>query len=214
MNHNTHTFQLLISPIAMLLFLMAPLAIHAQGQASKMDVYRKACLLMIDGMDHKDKYALYEAKAVFDSVSVETITPTCAEGADAQRPPTVLFCAEYADSLIKHNFINAHLDNISIMRNTDNADLMVFHRAVAPHAAVSYQMEGSDECELMVVAQRAGDLRVTVTDPVTGKQWGAKADAGGHILQLTWTLGSDDSTYLIRIENNGDEPVSFVVTLN
>lgn len=214
MNHNKHFHRLLMALTAWTWALAAPMTGRAQAMPAKMVTYRNACLRMIDGMALRDKYALYEAKAAFDSVSLETVDLACTEGGEAQRPPTVLYCADYADSLIKHDFISAHLDNITIMRNNVSGDLMVFHRSLAPHASVTYQWEGHDECSLTVVSQQATQLHVSVTDLSLGQQWKANATPDGHCLQASWTMGNDDSPYAIRMENTGDEPVSFVVALN
>lgn len=213
MNHPHTSLRLLFGSWLAVALAFLPLSASAQDGTAKLTTYRNACLKMIDGISHKDKYALYAAKAAFDSVSVEAIDPICTEGGEAERPPVVLYCADYADSLIQSNFINARLDNITLMRHDDNSDLMVFHRAVAPHAAVSYAWEGQDACQLMVSAQGAKALRVTVTNPATGQHWEAKTEANGHILQASWTMGADDSAYVIRLENTGDETVSFVVAL-
>lgn len=213
MNHSHTSLRLLFAPWLVLVLALAPFSASAQDGTAKLAIYRNACLKMLDGISHKDKYALYAAKASFDSVSVEVIDPACIEGSEAERPATMLYCAAYADSLIQGNFINANLDNITIMRNTDDSDLMVFHHAVSPQAAVSYRWEGHDACQLMVAAPQAKALRVTVTNPATGQRWEAKAESNGHIAQTAWTMGDDDSPYDIRIENTGDEPVSFVVAL-
>ncbi len=187
---------------------------QSQHLSPKMTEYRNGCQKMLDGIANKDKYALYEAKADFAKVSMETIEPTCKEGDKAEEKPEILFCQEYADALIKNNFILNKLDDIAIMRNADDSDLLVFHKAVDAHGILTYEWEGSGKCEMLLVTKDGEKMKVTVTDKTNGKEYSAQPDGKGNMNYVAWDMGDHDSTYTIRIENLTDKRVSFAVALN
>lgn len=186
----------------------------AQDCSPKMAEYKAGCQNMLDGIANKDKYALYAAKEDFNKVSIETIEPKCKEGTQAEGKAKILFCTEFADSLIKHNFIANDLDDIAIMRNTDDSDLLVFHRSIAAKSTLCYEWEGSDRCELLLVTQNGENITVTVTDKSSGKQHTAKPDAKGNMNYVSWDMGTAEGTYSIRIENPTPRPISFAIALN
>lgn len=187
---------------------------QSQNLSPKMAEYRNGCQKMLDSIANKDKYALYEAKADFAKVSMETIEPECKEGGKAEEKPEILFCPEYADALIKNNFILNKLDDITIMRNTDDSDLLVFHKAVDAHGILTYEWEGSGKCELLLVTKAGEKMKVTVTDKTSGKEYVAQPNEKGNMNYVAWDMGDHDGTYIIRIENLTDKRVSFAVALN
>ena len=208
----THKNILFMAVMAVMNLL--PLQAQESNKSPKMTEYAKGCQKLLDGIAHKDKYALYEAKEDFARVSMESIAPECKEGSKGEEKPDVLFCQEYADALIKNNFLKTKLDDISIMRNADDSDLLVFHKAVDAYGVLYYEWEGSGKCELMLVTTHAELMKVTVTDKTSGKQFTAKPDEKGNMNYVTWDMGETDATYSIRIENLTDKRVSFAVALN
>lgn len=208
----THKHTLLTAALAAITLL--PMQAQEPDKSHQMAEYAKGCQKLLDGIAHKDKYALYEAKEDFAKVSMESIAPECKDGSKGEEKPDVLFCQEYADALIKNNFLKTKLDDISIMRNADDSDILVFHKAVDAHGVLNYEWEGSGKCELMLVTTQAEKVKVTVTDKASGKQYTAKPDEKGNINYVAWNMGDADSSYSIRIENLTDKRVSFVVALN
>lgn len=100
------------------------------------------------------------------------------------------------------------------MRNTDDSDLLVFHRSIAAKSTLCYEWEGSDRCELLLVTQNGENITVTVTDKSSGKQYPAKPDAKGNMNYVSWDMGTAEGTYSIRIENPTPRPISFAIALN
>ncbi len=192
----------------------ALLPAQAQECSPKIAEYKAGCQKMLDGIANKDKYALYEAKEDFSKVSMESIEPKCKEGRQAEGKASILFCTEFADSLIKHDFIVNDLDDISIMRNADDSDLLVFHRSIAAKSTLCYEWEGCGKCELLFITQKGGNIKVTVTDKLSGKQYTAKPNAKGNMSYVTWDMGISDGIYSIRVENPDSQPVSFAIALN
>ena len=77
--------------------------------------YRNGCLKMLEAMEEKDKYDLYEAKEWFGRVKVSTWQDVVAADTgvkEADKVPEVYFDAEFADSLLRHNFDFVPLDEI------------------------------------------------------------------------------------------------------
>ena len=207
-----HKQTLLTAALAAITLL--PTYAQESNRSPKMTDYAKGCQKMLDGIARKDKYALYEAKEDFAKVSMESIDPECKEGSKGEEKPDVLFCQEYADALIKNNFLKTKLDDISIMRNADDSDILVFHKAVDAHGVLNYEWEGSGKCELMLVTTHAEKVKVTVTDKTLGKQYIAKPDEKGNMNYVAWDMGDAEGSYSISIENMTDKRVSFAVALN
>lgn len=191
-------------------------SIQAQSStySTKMADYYNGCKKILEGIVNKDKYALYEAKEYFAKVNIENIYPVCKMGIKNEKKAEIFFCQEYADALIKNHFLLNNIDDISIMRNADESDLLVFHRAIDAHGILDYDWEGCDDCELTLITTKKGKMKVTVIDKTTGKEYEAQPDEQGIAYHINWNMGETENTYSIRVENMSDDCVSFVIALN
>ena len=145
--------------------------------------YRNGCLKMLEAMEEKDKYDLYEAKEWFGRVKVSTWQDVVAADTgvkEADKVPEVYFDAEFADSLLRHNFDFVPLDEISLMREVDgvgDADLLVMNKAVPAHGTLEFKAMGSGQCQLMLLSAQGAGLTLTVVETATGKEYAGKAIA-------------------------------------
>ena len=204
----------IIPIIALALCSLLPTNAQSTDRSTKMTEYGNGCRKLLEGIANKDKYALYEAKEELGKLNLEVIDPICEEGSKGEGKPLIMFCPEYADAMIKSNFLLQSLDDISIMRAGDDSDLLVFHKSVSAHGTLTYEWEGCGKCELMLVGKANDKLKVSITDTTSGKQYMALPDEEGGVSYVAWEMGTADGTYSIHIENTSDELVSFAIALN
>lgn len=190
------------------------------GMSGPMADYRNGCLKMLEAMEEKDKYDLYEAKEWFGRVKVSTWQDVVAADTgvkEADKVPEVYFDAEFADSLLRHNFDFVPLDEISLMREVDgvgDADLLVMNKAVPAHGTLEFKAMGSGQCQLMLLSAQGAGLTLTVVETATGKEYAGKAEPDGRVACVEWNMGEEEGVFLFRIENRADRKASFVVAVN
>lgn len=195
------------------------LSLTAAAQQTKlsvpMETYRDGCLKMLEAIREKDKFDLYEAKELLNKVQLGDWTEALPAGNAGGTDPLLYFDAQFADSLIRHNFDFVAMDDMSQMRGKDGldgADLLVLNRAVAPRGVLEYRAGGSGRCELMVVAEKAEALKLTVTDADSGQVYEGTPAGGGRARAVVWDL-PEDGMFTVRVENGSDETVSLVVAV-
>ena len=180
-----------------------------------METYREGCLKMLEAIREKDKFDLYEAKELMGQVHLGDWTDARPADNAGGTNPTLYFDAQFADSLIRHNFDFVAMDDADQMRGEDEAeyaDLLVLNRAVPPHGTMEYRATGSGHCELMVVAEEAQALKLTVTDADSGQVYEGAAAGDGRTRAVVWTL-PDGGMFVVRVENGSDREVSLVVAV-
>lgn len=201
--------------------LAAALSVSAQGVelSSAMQKYRTACLKMLDAVKSNDKFGLYDAKVLFEQLNVSdyskmsTLSQTAGE---RKMKPTLFFCAEYVDLLIKNNCDYVACNSAFSIRNIifndyDTTSILVLHKALPARQSASFTSEGSDRCELMLVPQTAGSMKLTVRNAVTGKSFETVSEDGGRSYTAVFDMTADGGTFTFMVENLSDDAVSFVI---
>lgn len=180
-----------------------------------METYREGCLKMLEAIREKDKFDLYEAKELMGQVHLGDWTEAQPADNAGGIAPSLYFDAQFADSLIRHNFDFVAMDDVNQMRGEDGAeyaDLLVLNRAVPPRGTMEYRATGSGHCELMVVAEQAQALKLTVTDADSGQVYEGVAADDGRTRSVVWNL-PDAGMFVVRVENGSDREVSLVVAV-
>ena len=194
-------------------------ASHAQSikytMSEAMKNYRSACLTMLDAIEKKDRYILYDAQDLFslndiiplsdNDISLDDVTL-----AQYEMKPTILFNREYTDSLLAHNFSPIDIDDIHENRKGDGS-IYTYHKAIAPQGTLSYSVTGYDDCELMVLTDSGKKLDVTLTDN-NANTYTSDVQNNGQISFISWKMESLGK-YVFTIKNPLENPVSFVIAI-
>lgn len=127
----------------------------------------------------------------------------------------LVYDAHYLDSLIVCQFETGvvKLNPAMLLRGDDMPDICYANKAIKPHGKVTFLCKGSGAKEIVVVAEHDADISLKVDDEKNGVHASGSQDHGTGTACAVWKMPRF-STFLVTLENNTDEAVSFVVAIN
>ncbi len=168
--------------------------------------------LLDESMDNEDRIVLKDLSMSFDGVQADTVPMT----------NHVYFTSDYAQYLYDKTD-TPYIEKASLLRDVKKSECFVCQMAVKAHGTVECRARMNDTCQVFVMAEPGGTLKLTVKDEGNGETYEGTPYEEGAVSYVEWKQSENPDTSakaklqkrtLLRIENTSSNNISFIIASN
>ncbi|MCD8292901.1 MAG: hypothetical protein LUC23_03970 [Prevotellaceae bacterium] len=168
--------------------------------------------LLDESMDNADRIVLKTLNISFDGVQADTVSMT----------NHVYFTSDYAQYLYD-KIDTPYIEKASVLRDIQKSDCAIHQLAVKAHGTVECRASMNDTCQVFVMAEPGGTLKLTVKDDGNGEIYEGTPYEEGAVSYVEWIQspnpdtskkGGSQKRTLLRIENTSSNDISFIIASN